>query len=197
MSRKSSAERQQEIVQAVLSLIAEQGIQGVTMTRIADRVGITEAALYRHFRGKMEIVAATIDTTFDELYAILTVSADGGTTCEMLKNVLTAHLRFIEKHPGMARILFSDEVHFNSPSLRKKLSQRGEQVSGLIAKAPLFSIAGSSKRRSWSGLTPRRKVNWPTARMGYGRSMRSAYGRRSFFCVLMLVINDKRIRRVP
>jgi len=142
MSRKSSAERQQEIVQAVLSLIAEQGIQGVTMTRIADRVGITEAALYRHFRGKMEIVAATIDTTFDELYAILTVSADGGTTCEMLKNVLTAHLRFIEKHPGMARILFSDEVHFNSPSLRKKLSQRGEQVSGLIANLLYAGSAG-------------------------------------------------------
>ena len=133
MSRKSSAERQQEIVQAVLDLIAVQGIQGVTMTRIADRVGITEAALYRHFRGKMEIVAATIDTTFDELWAILTASASKGTTCEMLKNVLTAHLRFIEKRPGMARILFSDEVHFNSPSLRKKLSQRGEQVSGLIA----------------------------------------------------------------
>jgi len=112
------------------------------MTRIADRVGITEAALYRHFRGKMEIVAATIDTTFDELYAILTVSADGGTTCEMLKNVLTAHLRFIEKHPGMARILFSDEVHFNSPSLRKKLSQRGEQVSGLIANLLYAGSAG-------------------------------------------------------
>jgi AcrR family transcriptional regulator len=133
MSRKSSAERQQEIVQAVLDLIAEQGIQGVTMIRIADRVGITEAALYRHFRGKMEIVAATIDTTFDELWAMLTASAGSGTTCEMLKNVLTAHLRFIEKRPGMARILFSDEVHFNSPALRKKLSQRGEQVASLIA----------------------------------------------------------------
>lgn len=133
MSRKSSAERQQEIVQAVLGLIAEQGIQGVTMTRIADRVGITEAALYRHFRGKMEIVAATIDTAFDELNAILIASAGGGTTCEMLENVLIAHLRFIEKRPGMARILFSDEVHFNSPALRKKLFQRGEQVASLIA----------------------------------------------------------------
>jgi len=133
MSRKSSAERQREIVQAVLDLIAEQGIQGVTMARIADRVGITEAALYRHFRGKMEIVAATIDTAFDELHAILRASAGGGTTCEMLKSVLTAHLRFIEKRPGIARILFSDEVHFNSPALRKKLFQRGEQVASLIA----------------------------------------------------------------
>ncbi|MEA1871144.1 MAG: TetR/AcrR family transcriptional regulator [Candidatus Bipolaricaulota bacterium] len=133
MSRKSSAERQQEIVQAVLDLIAEQGVQGVTMARIADRVGITEAALYRHFRGKMEIVAATIDTTFDELWAMLTASAGSGTTCEMLKNVLIAHLRFIEKRPGMARILFSDEVHFNSPALRKKLFQRGEQVASFVA----------------------------------------------------------------
>ena len=133
MARKSSAERQQEIVQAVLGLIAERGVQGITMARIADRVGITEAALYRHFRGKMEIVAATIDTAFDELHAILRASSGSGTTCEMLENVLIAHLRFIEKRPGMARILFSDEVHFNSPALRKKLSQRGEQVASLIA----------------------------------------------------------------
>ncbi|MEA3238723.1 MAG: TetR family transcriptional regulator [Candidatus Bipolaricaulota bacterium] len=149
MSRKSSPERQQEIVQAVLSLIAEQGIQGVTMARIADRVGITEAALYRHFRGKMEIVAATIDTTFDELWAMLTASAGSGTTCEMLKNVLIAHLRFIEKHPGMARILFSDEVHFNSATLRKKLSQRGVQVSGLIAN---LLHAGSAARELQANL---------------------------------------------
>ncbi len=133
MTRKSSAERKQEIVQAVLVLIAELGIQGVTMGRIADKVGVTEAALYRHFDSKLEIVGATIDAAFDDLLATLERSAGSGTAREMLRNALVAHLEFIEKRPGVARILFSDEVHFNSPALKEKLARRGEYVAGHIA----------------------------------------------------------------
>ena len=46
---------------------------------------------------------------------------------------MIAHLDFIEKRPGMARILFSDEVHFNSSALQEKLARRGVQVAGHIA----------------------------------------------------------------
>jgi AcrR family transcriptional regulator len=134
MTRKSSAERRQEIVQAVLALIAELGIQGVTMGRIADKVGITEAALYRHFDSKLAIVGATIDAAFDELLSTLENSARGGTASELLRSALVAHLEFIEKRPGVARILFSDEVHFNSPALQEKLARRGEHVAGRIAR---------------------------------------------------------------
>lgn len=133
MTRKSSAERRQEIVQAVLVLIAELGIQGVTMGRIADKVGITEAALYRHFDSKLEIVGTTIDAAFDELLSVLESSAPIGTASEMLRNALVAHLEFIEQRPGVARILFSDEVHFNSPHLQEKLARRGGQVAAHIA----------------------------------------------------------------
>lgn len=133
MARKSTAERKQEIVHAVLVLIAELGIQGVTMGRIADKVGITEAALYRHFDSKLGIIGATIDAAFDDLLEALENSARGGTACEMLRNALRAHLEFIEKRPGVARILFSDEVHFNSPALQQKLTRRGGNVVGHIA----------------------------------------------------------------
>jgi len=133
MTRKSTAERKQEIVNAVLVLIAELGIQGVTMGRIADKVGITEAALYRHFDSKLGIIGATIDAAFDDLLETLENSARGGTASEILRSALVAHLEFIEKKPGVARILFSDEVHFNSPELQEKLVRRGGYVAGHIA----------------------------------------------------------------
>ena len=133
MTRKSSAERQQDIVQAVLSLIAESGVQGVTMARIAEQVGLTEAALYRHFKGKLAIVGATIDTAFDELLVTLESSGGGESILERLRDALTSHLNFIERHPGMARILFSDEVHFNSEELKQKLASRGDEVAQRIA----------------------------------------------------------------
>ncbi|MEW5825567.1 MAG: TetR/AcrR family transcriptional regulator [Candidatus Bipolaricaulota bacterium] len=132
MIRKSTAQRQQDIVSAVLSLIAESGIQGVTMARIAGRVGLTEAALYRHFKGKLAIVGATIDRAFDELLEALEPAGRGGDVLGKLKAALTAHVSFVEGRPWMARILFSDEVHFNSKELKQKLIARGDEVAQRI-----------------------------------------------------------------
>lgn len=133
MVRKTTAERQQEIEQAVLDLIATEGIQGLTMSRIAARIGVSEAALYRHFHGKLDIVHATIAASFDRVMERLTQAAGKGKALVRLYRVFVAQLRFVEDHPGMARILFSDEVHFNSPKLRRELDARIGRLLGFIA----------------------------------------------------------------
>ena len=124
MARKPTAERQLEIEQAVLDLIATEGTQGLTMARIAARIGVSEAALYRHFRGKIDIVYATISAAFDQVMNKLTQSAGNGSAPTRLHRVFVAHLQFIEQHPGVARILFSDEIHFNASKLRRELNSR-------------------------------------------------------------------------
>ncbi len=133
MPRKTTAERQQEIEQAVLDLIATEGMQGLTMARIAARIGVSEAALYRHFRGKLDIIHATIATAFDRVMEVLDRAARGGGVSERLQRVFMTHLRFIEEHPGMARILFSDEVHFNAQELRRELDVRIKRLLRFIA----------------------------------------------------------------
>jgi len=124
MTRKSTAERQLEIEQAVLDLIATEGTHGLTMARIAARIGVSEAALYRHFHGKLEIIYATIAISFDRVMERLTEAAGGGDATTRLHRVFIAHLQFIEDHPGMARILFSDDVHFNATQLQHELNAR-------------------------------------------------------------------------
>lgn len=124
MARKPTAERQQEIEQAVLDLIATEGTQGLTMARIAARTGVSEAALYRHFRSKIDIIYATISAAFDQVMNKLTQSAGSGDATTRLHRVFVAHLQFIEQHPGVARILFSDEIHFNAAELRRELNSR-------------------------------------------------------------------------
>lgn len=124
MARKPTAERQQEIEQAVLDLIATEGTHGLTMARIAARIGVSEAALYRHFRGKLDIMYATIAAAFDQVMNNLARAAGSGVVTARLHRVFVAHLQFIEEHPGVARILFSDEVHFNALELRRELDAR-------------------------------------------------------------------------
>jgi len=121
MARKSTEVRQQEIIQATLNLIASEGVQGLTTARLATQVDLSEAALYRHFSNKLDIVGATIDSVGQFLIPTLSAAAGSGKTLAKLERVLKTQLRFIEEHPGMARLLFSDEVHFNSDILRTKL----------------------------------------------------------------------------
>ena len=132
MARKSTAERKQEIEQAVLDLIATEGTQGITMSRIAAHVGVSEAALYRHFRGKLDIMYATIAAVFDQVMNIIARAAGNGRTTMRLRRVFIAHLQFIEEHPGVARILFSDEVHFNAQELRRELDARVRRLLKFI-----------------------------------------------------------------
>jgi len=69
------SDRQDEIVGTALRLISEDGIQELTMKKIATAIGITEPALYRHFTSKFQILSAVVDTNNGgTLYAIQAIN---------------------------------------------------------------------------------------------------------------------------
>lgn len=124
MTRKTSKERKEEIVNAALDLVGEKGIESLKTSQLADRVGFSEAALYRHFSNKKEVIRATIQTAGKKLIESLTSSIEEAETDDnlaKLRTVLETHIKFIRDHPGVTRLLFSDEVHFNEEDLRNDL----------------------------------------------------------------------------
>lgn len=72
--RQPTSVRKVQIVQATLRVIAEHGISGATLSRIAEKVGITDAALYRHFRSREEILLAAHHALVERVYAWLNSS---------------------------------------------------------------------------------------------------------------------------
>lgn len=59
---KELTKRQQEIVEKAIEIIAEEGFHKLTTKNLAEKVGFSEPALYRHFKDKQEIVLAVIKT---------------------------------------------------------------------------------------------------------------------------------------
>ena len=55
------SDRQQEIINISLELIAERGIQGLTIKNLAKKIGFTESAVYRHFENKIQILVTLLD----------------------------------------------------------------------------------------------------------------------------------------
>jgi AcrR family transcriptional regulator len=125
MSRKDSAIRKQEIIQATMEIVAEEGIQNLTMARLAKRTGITDGALYKHFGSKQEIVLAMVQEVQNSLSAFMRPQvAQYDDPLEKLQNVLRLQLEYLEQHKGVPRILFSEAVHAGN-SEAKRLMRSG------------------------------------------------------------------------
>lgn len=73
--RKSQAERRQEIIEAAITLLGEYGLEGTTVSRIADAVGLTPGALYRHFESREAILKAANEAAGKQAMSWLGMSA--------------------------------------------------------------------------------------------------------------------------
>lgn len=60
-------DRRRQIIEATVGLIAEYGVEGATMSRIAANVGITTAAIYGHFANRREVLLAAMDHVCEQV----------------------------------------------------------------------------------------------------------------------------------
>ncbi len=108
--------RQQEITGAALQLIAEAGIQNLTIRNLAKAVGVTEAAVYRHFAGKNEIIRALI-LRFEE-----TVQWQKELRgWEAIRGFAMNRIALILDNPPLAHVFFSEEIFQDDEEARKIL----------------------------------------------------------------------------
>jgi TetR/AcrR family transcriptional regulator len=131
MKRKNTKVRQAEIINTAIAIIGELGVSGLTTAKLAERLGTSEPALYRHFQDKEAILSAIID----EIGAVITdraleLAAQKVSPREKLKQIMASHVAQVEQRSGIPRLLFSEEMHVKYPALRDKLvTCMGEYIS--------------------------------------------------------------------
>lgn len=107
--RLPTEQRQREIVAAIVRLALELGPEAVTTQAIAERIGLTHGALFRHFPDKEAMWAAVFDWVGDNLgAAVEDAFRQGGTPLDTLERVFLAHVGFVARHPGVPRILYHE-----------------------------------------------------------------------------------------
>lgn len=116
----NSRERQKQIIQATLNIIAKKGISGLTTAEIARSVGIAEATIFRHYVSKKEILQATLLYIRNTLLERgKTVAAEPINPMEKLGQLLKFQLNFFQENSGVPKIIFSEQVHLLDESLRQ------------------------------------------------------------------------------
>lgn len=99
-------------------------MDSVTIDAIADAVGLTEGAIYRHFSSKHQILSILIEDIERKLMDTLrNAVVDEGTAVQHLMGILEAHLGDIEGRRAITFIIIAQAVGFDSTGLRPRVSQ--------------------------------------------------------------------------
>lgn len=106
--RESTENRQRQIADAALKIIAQHGLSRFTTAAIAHEVGITEGAIFRHFPSKEAIVLAAIDRV-EELFEE-DAPSDEGEPLERLRRFVEHRVRVVHENGGIPRLVFSDDL---------------------------------------------------------------------------------------
>ncbi len=116
-------ERRIATVEAVVELAGEQNPSGITTAAIADRMGLTQGAIFRHFPNKEAILQAAMEWAAERLMSKIekAIQAETSPICA-LEKMFMAHVNFVMAHPGIPRMLFG-ELQNSKESAPKSMAQ--------------------------------------------------------------------------
>lgn len=126
-------ERQQEIIDVSLNLIAEGGIQSLTMKNLAKKIGFAESAIYRHFENKIQILLAILDffkQNTEHLFTNQIKSNDNALI--KIENLFQNHFKKFSDSPSLVSVIFSEEIFRNEIELTEKVKEiMGQNITSV------------------------------------------------------------------
>jgi AcrR family transcriptional regulator len=121
-SKTRTEVRQEQIAQAALDLIARGGVAGVSLAGVAGEVGVVPSAIYRHFRGKDEVLDVVLDLIGRRLGEnVQAVRAEITDPRERLHRLFLRHLELIRTNAGIPRTVLSEEIFAGQPRRKAKM----------------------------------------------------------------------------
>lgn len=103
----------QSLLQAAAQLIDEDGVDGISMRKLADKVGVSRTALYHHFDGKQALLCAVAEDGFkrqgQSLQAVMAECANLPAR-DMLERYIKAYIDFAVKNPASYDLMFGREI---------------------------------------------------------------------------------------
>jgi AcrR family transcriptional regulator len=131
--------RQKQIIESSMEIIHLGGIQNLTIKEISKQIGISEQAIYRHFKNKLAILLAIIEYFNENLKKSFHSPNKAVSPLEKIRDLTTAHLEYLQERPSTTAIIFAEEIFQNESVLaeevNRSLNKRIEQMTELLQLA--------------------------------------------------------------
>lgn len=147
-NRRSTVIRKKQIIAAARKLIVKKGSEHLTVRAIAKEVNITEAAVYRHFKNKREILSFLLShimiSMMDEIDRAL---SDTPPSLETVHTILKNHLSKIEQARGMSFQIIAEVISFGDRRLNREVYESINVYIGKLKDLITEGIRGGFIRK--------------------------------------------------
>ena len=141
--RPKPGERRVQILQALAAMLEQPGAERVTTAALAARLGVSEAALYRHFASKAQMFEALIEFIEHSVFSLVNQlgerEPDAVARCRKLVTLL---LQFGERNPGMTRVMVGDALVFENERLQQRMNLFFDKIESALRQDLREAIAG-------------------------------------------------------
>ncbi len=123
--RKSTAIRKQQIIDAARKLIIRRGSEHLTVRALAKEVNLTEAAIYRHFKSKREILSFLMNHITDGMLLDMERAVTNGLeSIDTVRTALRHHLSDIEQRKGMSFQIIAEIISLGDKRLNREVYEK-------------------------------------------------------------------------
>lgn len=134
--RPRPGERRLQILQTLANMLERPGAERITTAALAARIGVSEAALYRHFASKAQMFEALIDFVEQSAFGLIRQVTDreppGSAQAARIAALL---LQFFEKNPGMCRVVLGDALLLEHERLQERVNLLFDKIEAQLRQS--------------------------------------------------------------
>jgi len=141
MSEKTG-ERKHQILQTLAQMLENPASEKVTTAALAARLSVSEAALYRHFRGKAEMFEGLIEFIEQTLFTLINkITSEEKSGLRQLEAMMSVMLAFAQKNRGMTRVLVGEALVNEDDRLQTRINQLHDRLEAALKQALRFGVS--------------------------------------------------------
>ncbi|MEW6119967.1 MAG: nucleoid occlusion factor SlmA [Pseudomonadota bacterium] len=130
---RKPGERRLQILQTLAAMLQEPQPEKITTAALAARIGVSEAALYRHFSSKAQMYEGLIAFIEQTLFGLIArITADTPSPISQVEAILAMLTNFAAKNPGMTRVLIGDALVHENERLQRRINQLHDRIEAQL-----------------------------------------------------------------
>jgi len=136
-----TGERKHQILQILAQMLEDPARERVTTAALAARLEVSEAALYRHFRGKAQMFEGLIEFIEQTVFALVNkITSEEKSGLRQLEAVIGVLLGFAQKNRGMTRVLIGEALIHEDAQLQARINQLHDRLEAVLKQALRFGV---------------------------------------------------------
>lgn len=136
LNKEVRANRKQQILETLAAMLETPRGEKITTAALAARLEVSEAALYRHFANKAKMFEGLIVFIEGALFGVMNkITTDETDGLKQVQLMLQTMLKFVERNPGMARVLIGDALINEDEALQSRINQLIDRLEASLKQS--------------------------------------------------------------